>query len=1095
MGDYTQGAALSDVTGYSSVIGARGHNSGDKVHATSQSTEIESTQTVSRSYQLQPEQLQMATALTAHVQDAVCICAADGQIVFANPAAMDLLGYEKGLPAGMNLAAHLPVDGLPWYAMAAGLDSCGGRYQAGSPIAGKGSGQNRRQQGLLTRADGKQLPVDFSVSPMADGDAARGWVVNLRDESGWMQMRRLLGDQEDRCRIVMDQISEVVFLLDGHGRWIYANPAWTTLTGYCVSELMGRRAGTQVHRQDRSQVLRRLARLLAGGAASDQMEIRLRLRDGGSRWVDLHVHAVSDAMGRITGLTGTARDIHARRKMEHRLRESQQLFSSAFNESSLGMAMISPEGSLLLVNRALGTMLGYEESALAGRMFCDLLDGPDGLHLLQMVEGINAGTMNNCQCEAILVSTAGAKIWCRISLSPVREEDGQVRYLVAQMEDVTQRRQNEEEMSRLASLVHSSPNLIGMATLDGSLTFVNHGGRALAGLDLDQNVEWLNLADCHDAATSRLLREQAIAHTLEHGSWHGEGCLVSRQDGKVRQMQISLFLVRHRLTGRPVCIATMERDVTDYKRTLAELNQAKQAAEIANEAKTRFLANMSHEIRTPMTAIIGFAEMMAEGRLGSQEMLESARTIRRNGEHLLELINDILDMSKIDAGRMAVELLPCNLREMLDDVVTMFRRRAVEKGLDLEIGLEGTLPRMILTDALRLKQMLTNLVGNAIKFTDHGAVRLWAYAQEISGKTLLCFDVSDTGIGINDEQQTRLFLPFTQADTSTTRRFGGTGLGLHITRRLAELLGGEVLVRSEVGVGSTFTLRLDCLAEVEDVEASPRGAIGTCEGVLPAGLRVLLVEDGPDNQRLIAAHLRCGGAIVDVAGNGQVAIERQSREEYGCILMDMQMPVLDGYEATRQLRAHGFAGPIIALTAHAMPEDRQRCLDAGCDEYLVKPIGRLQLLSVIADQVRRWQESGRRETAPAGIDLQQGDINGDIQGVGGLRSLYASDPEMAEALEEYVRELPRQVAELSRMLSDQELDSLRRLAHQIKGAGGGYGFPQLTETAAALESQLKQQPAGSEVDKLVNQLSELMRAIEGYLPEMESCIDAEDPGH
>jgi len=397
------------------------------------------------------------------------------------------------------------------------------------------------------------------------------------------------------------------------------------------------------------------------------------------------------------------------------------------------------------------------------------------------------------------------------------------------------------------------------------------------------------------------------------------------------------------------------------------LEAANQAAKAATEAKSAFLANMSHEIRTPMTAILGYAEIL-HANARTEEDIECSRTIKRNGDHLLGIINDILDLSKIEAGKLSVERVPCSPATIVADTASLMRVRAKAKNLALTVHYDGPIPATVQSDPTRLRQALLNIVGNAIKFTEVGSVRLVVrLLSDNIGDPKLQFTVEDTGIGITEDQIAGLFRPFTQADSSISRTFGGTGLGLAISKRLVEMLGGDIAVSSLPGKGSAFTLTVDTgpLDGVPLVE-SPNETLGErrnnnaelpADIGLPPHCRLLLAEDGPDNQRLLAFLLRKGGAEVVVAENGQVAVDLALNaiaedQPFEAILMDMQMPVMDGYEATRRLRVARYSGPIIALTANAMKEDRQKCLDAGCDDYLSKPVDRTTLLTTVARHLR-----------------------------------------------------------------------------------------------------------------------------------------------
>ncbi len=388
---------------------------------------------------------------------------------------------------------------------------------------------------------------------------------------------------------------------------------------------------------------------------------------------------------------------------------------------------------------------------------------------------------------------------------------------------------------------------------------------------------------------------------------------------------------------------------------------ARREADAANVAKSEFLANMSHEIRTPMTAILGFSETLAD-TVTDSEALDAITTIRRNGEHLLGIINDILDLSKVEAGKMTVESARYSPAQLIGEVAALMKIKADGAGLTFDVTYRSALPATIQTDPARLRQILINLVGNAIKFTEIGGVRLEVALIDDLDKPLLQLDVVDTGIGISPEQRTRLFNPFNQADNSTTRRFGGTGLGLAISKRLSQALGGDIaIVESRIGAGTRFRVTtatgpLDGIALIHDPafqHCAPAAPSAAAESKSPLdGCRILLAEDGPDNQRLIAHMLKKAGAIVTIAENGQIAIEQlqaaaAADRPIEIVLMDMQMPVLDGYAATRQLRNDHYTGPIIALTAHAMEGDRAKCIEAGCDDYATKPIDRGALIATV----------------------------------------------------------------------------------------------------------------------------------------------------
>lgn len=467
----------------------------------------------------------------------------------------------------------------------------------------------------------------------------------------------------------------------------------------------------------------------------------------------------------------------------------------------------------------------------------------------------------------------------------------------------------------------------------------------------------------HDAQGEKRWYSVTVCHIGRGGSGHPRFSYVIEDitDRKIADME----RVRH-IAQLQQANQKIEQQAAIVSRQAIDLAHAKARAEESNRAKSEFLANMSHEIRTPMTAILGFADLLlseSDEIMPREERIRNMLTIKRNGEYLLELINDILDLSKIESGKMSIAQRSIPLDELVREVATLMRLRGEEKGVPLFVRYLSPCPATIETDPVRLRQILINLLGNAIKFTRQGQVELRIdFLEEGEGVSKIRFDIVDSGIGISQEQMKCLFQPFCQADNSTSRRFGGTGLGLAISLRLAQLLGGTIEVDSTLGVGSTF--RLTILAHIPTdapVAAAPTPGTAIVEGNREAtvlaskypGARVLLAEDGMDNQRLVAFLLSRADADIAIAENGEQAIqlalaESDAGRPFDLILMDMQMPRLDGYTATRYLRSRGYTGPIVACTAHAMSGDREKCLEAGCNDYLTKPIHRQQLMDVLS---------------------------------------------------------------------------------------------------------------------------------------------------
>jgi PAS domain S-box-containing protein len=703
--------------------------------------------------------------------------------------------------------------------------------------------------------------------------------------------------------------------------------------------------------------------------------------------------------------------------------------------------------------------------------------------------------------------------------------------------DITERtradRALREAEERYRLLFENAVLGIFQTTTDGRFLSANPALARIYGYDSPTDLK----ASCTDIARQLYVdpaRRDAFRREVdERGTVTFFEAEVRRKDGSTIWISECARAIRDE-SGRVRYYEGTIEDVTARRQAEVALQQAKAtaeaagaAAQAASQAKSEFLANMSHEIRTPMTAILGYADLLVDELRGDAH----ARTrdwveiIRRNGAHLLGIINDVLDLSKIEAGKMTVERIACNPSHVVADVASLMRARAAEKGLAFDVDFATPVPEVIASDPTRLRQILLNLVGNAVKFTSRGGVRITVGMADVPGSWAaqrLRFDVADTGIGMTPEQRAQLFEAFAQADTSHARRFGGTGLGLAISRRLAQLLGGDIDVATEAGRGSTFSVTIDPgpLGGVRMVPpaeailpvsapaaaAAPAGGGGggaTVDEPTLAGVRVLLAEDGPDNQLIISLLLRRAGADVTIVGNGREALgavvaSMEAKAPYHVVLSDMQMPEMDGYTAVAEMRRRGYDGPIIALTAHAMVGDRERCMAAGCDDFATKPIVRATLLGLVQKWMggrerARWADLGMDPaTAAAASAAILGSTSRSAKsGKRGKRVAAAapatpsvapaapspapaprapapaaapsspvvseleSDPDLVPAIMAFVEVLPARVEALHAALRQDDYDALSQLAHQLKGSAGTFGFMPVTEAAAAVEKRAK----------------------------------------
>ena len=588
-----------------------------------------------------------------------------------------------------------------------------------------------------------------------------------------------------------------------------------------------------------------------------------------------------------------------------------------------------------------------------------------------------------------------------------------------------------------------------------------------------------------------LLLEQAVALQQQYG----EQAVVSAElRFEYTIILISSVLVFLMLLGYVIArlvVRHVSAKNNELRSVNEELQRASRHAMEAAKAKTRFLANMSHEIRTPLTSIIGFSETLLEPDTSKEDLRHAAMTIYRSGNHLHQIINDVLDLSKIDAGQIQLEILESSPAEIIADVVAMYSDNAAKKGLRMDTRFEFPLPSSIATDPTRFRQILLNLCSNAIKFTNQGSVCITSKFLPQEGK--LCVEVADTGIGMSTEELADIFDPFAQADNSTTRRFGGTGLGLSISKQLAEYLGGTITCRSKPGEGSVFSVTISAgdIPQTEliyeiDVKTKQRLNAADRNGGRKYSGSVLVVEDTEENQMLIATHLRKAGVEFVIAENGRVALEYAAKKKYDLILMDMQMPVMDGLEALTRLRAAGYAHPIVSLTANSLKEDRDRCLHAGADDFLSKPINFTKFYQVLdhylpecktpeckagvsRDSTETYMRSGQTPT----------DITDDI---------YQSE-EYQQIVKEFLKRLPQMVDSIKQSALARNWEELQSVSHKLKGLGGSFGYDNLTKVSQKI-NRCAQERAEEFLGELLKELDTEYLRVRQTTEEIPSCKKA-----
>lgn len=628
------------------------------------------------------------------------------------------------------------------------------------------------------------------------------------------------------------------------------------------------------------------------------------------------------------------------------LKKREAQISTILATTHDGVITVNDKGVILEFNAAAERMFQYSKVHIQGSnkaLLKNLIpDLADTRHIKQ-----------NLQLETSGRKANGSSF--PIESSIVYSENGGEKMLTCFVRDITARKNQEKALREseraLQEMANAMPQIVWTMNPNGEVTYINQGWILYSGtvaskdnrtkyIHPDDIEPWSKMRDRCLATGEEMSHEMRLRSSKGEYRWFLIRAVAARdEDGKIKRWYGA------------------STDIHEQKSYAEELSAAKKAAEDANRSKTEFLANMSHEIRTPLGAILGFADLMSDPYQKFEDRLDCIETIRRNGALLSKVINDILDLSKVESHKLEIESLKVPLLDTINDVISLLSLKSQEKGIGIRTQFGDDLPYAIQTDPTRLRQILINVIGNAIKFTQKGFVSINVQhvpPTEDDQPGQICVQVTDTGPGISPSQAERLFNAFMQGDTSTTRKFGGTGLGLVLSRKLALALGGNLhLKESHVGVGSTFEILISTgftqttAAEFAHPKLLDLPKKGSLRPLTLHGRRILVVDDSQDNRVLISRFLTLAGAEVQLACDGQEGLQAALAQRFDSILMDIQMPNMDGFQAIAELRKNGYNGIVIALTAHAMKEDRQRCLDSGFDEHLSKPIERWNLIEVL----------------------------------------------------------------------------------------------------------------------------------------------------
>nr|WP_307727819.1 PAS domain S-box protein [Massilia sp. TS11] len=861
------------------------------------------------------------------------------------------------------------------------------------------------------------------------------------------QARGALAKAEANHRRILNSLREVVFQTDLAGHWVYLNPAWEAITGFSVVDSLGRRALGFVLGEDQQQHLQALIALLSQRSADFRQTLRFRTHDGGQRWLQVYARRIEDERGNVTGMSGSLIDVTEQKLTQDQLAVSEERLRQALKGAESRLWDWNMDEAQPYVEEAwlLGLGYGLDDPRLRGIDWRAEMHPDDAwawhVHLKEHLRQQRP----ELDIELRFRTASGAWRYTALRGKVIAWRGKRALRIAGTLQDISARKLAELEAQRQRELTEQIldqlPLPVFLKDRDGRFVRLNRQFCQMAPLPKAQMLG----RRIEEFATPGWV---AMTAREDEEAWRTGRLITAERRLKFVDPPIDLLVNRVVITsGGESYLLGFAIDISEQRAAREAMQRAIESAEAASRAKSEFLANMSHEIRTPMNGILGMTELVLESKLSGQQR-EDIGLVKASADALLTIVNDILDFSKIEAGKLDIEDIPFDPARLAHACVRAMQLRAQQKGLRLALELGSGLPPAVKGDPGRLRQVLLNLLGNAIKFTEQGEVVLTVAVGRVQAHRVdLHFAVRDTGIGIPADKQRLIFEAFAQADGSTTRQYGGTGLGLTISRRLVILMQGELLVDSEPGRGSTFYFTLPltpsaALADDEDA-AQPPSLAPLLPGASAAGgcarepvyssqehaawrLRVLLAEDNPVNQRLAVRLLERLGHHITLVDNGLAALEHAQAGGFDLILLDVQMPGLDGLSVARHIRqreadqGEGAHVPIVAMTARAMQGDRERCLAAGMDDYLSKPIDAARL----RDVVRRFDAGAQQPVLAWQSALKR--LDDDLDLFLELAGIFLVDgPALFETLAAAVRRGER--------------EAIQRAAHSLKGVLVNFG--------------------------------------------------------
>jgi PAS domain S-box-containing protein len=1057
-----------------------------------------------------------------------------GEIVFVNHEIQRLFCYESNELLNQPIEILLPE-----------------RFRAEHPHLRDGffSDRTTRRLGmgrelLARRKDGSEIPVEIGLNPFTTSQGSFVLAVVVDVSERFREAEKISRDQQlaaiqlaedaEMARRKAEQIEERLNLAmksSGVGTWDWDLVEDTIHWDDYVHELFGIEHGTfsgkftdfekLAHPDDTAQVAIDVKSAIKHDVPFDR-EFRVI-------WPDQSVHSLScrgkvyrDADGKPLRMIGVCWDITDHKESASALAMANSQLAGVL-DASTQVAIIATDvnGLITVFNSGAENLLGYTADEIVDKQSPAILHVAEEVNargeelsreLGYAVEGFDVfvnpakrGLFDRRQWT--YVRKDGSRFPVRLVVTAVKDATGTITGFLGVGEDITE---SLKMLERVRAIVDAAPMAMLVVDASGNIMLANRQADEMFGYDRGELS-----GQQADVLVPRRYRTKLPNHRkkyfqnpVQRDMSEAFSLYGLRKDGSKFPTQVGLSSID--TDDGPAVICGI-RDVTNEKLAIETLRAAKESAESASRAKSSFLANMSHEIRTPMNGIIGMSQLLAQTELGANQR-EYLATVDESAHILLRLLNDILDFSKIEAGKLELECVEFQLSECLARASRLFVLRAAEKGLEIVCRVAPEIPDRLMGDAGRIQQVLVNLLSNAVKFTTAGKVCVNVYPETISSKSVqLHFSVSDTGIGIPAEKIELVFRPFEQAEASTTRRFGGTGLGLTISKQLVEKMQGRIWVESELGHGSVFHFTAllgipEAQNHYQPAELNSLSLIGSSPTVAPR--RILLVEDNEINRRVALGLLNSRGHQATVAVNGKQAVELLAEQEFDVVLMDMQMPVMDGYEATIEIRNReretGGHIPIVAMTAEALKGDRERCLEVGMDDYVSKPVVPEEMylaierfpaiclsMDSVASVVSRPSKAGMNKkhsnekaedvAVPSAFNSQP-TVNWMV-----AQELLPGGPEgLAQFISLVAKEAPEHLAAIRKSIVERDAKTLQRSAHTLKSSVSYFGAAELVELAIAMENHGKNasfEQAETLFTKIQQQVARVVLELNSYRPE------------